>query len=734
MRFKPSIITLVVSAALIHTSTAIAQQNEESEAEHKPGIERVMVTAQRIEQSMQDVPVAVSALEGPELENANIASIEDLALRVPGVSTGRFNPAQPQIYIRGIGSTDQSASGDPSVGVFVDGVYISRPGATDLDFFDLQRVEVLRGPQGTLYGKNVVGGAINYVTQPPSELFTGRGEFTVGNYNRLDYRGMVEGAIAKHWNGKVSLNRRDRDGYATSSTTGKKLSEEDSIGIRSQLHYIPNADFNALFSFDYKRTREIGTNRHCKGEQFIFFPWFAPGLPMAASPCSEDPYTSEKTVDGYTNIDAWGLSATLEYHLGWADLTSVTAFRRSEINLADDFSGSDAPLVVRNVDDEADTFSQEFRLAGGDEKFRWLAGYYFLTADIYRLENNDFSRNDIPMGLPAGLSFNPFYYQWNDTTNHALFGQMGIALAKNLTLQVGGRLGYEKKEARIRTEGFDPTGSFLVAPYEASPSKSWTNFAPSASLDYHFSDSVMGYASYSEGYKSGGFNGTARDLDSAEQGFDEEHARQYELGLKSQLLNNRLRLNLSVFNIDYTDLQVFQLVDGASLVVSNAADATSKGYELEAYAMLNENWRVHGSYAYLDATYDSFVNEDGQDFSGNRLTRSPKSSYNVGINYYRSIGQQSSFRAFVDYSYRSQIFFEANNLDLLGDESVGLLSAKLIWEIGTDWEFSVWGRNLTDEVHITNIIDGRGPFNLSQNGSAVIAEPRMFGVSVGYRF
>lgn len=734
MRFQHKCLTLAVATALGSTSVVWAQTEDRDDEEQVTGVERILVTAQRVEQSMQEVPVAVSAFDGPFLEDANIGTMDDLALRAPGVSMGRFNSAQPQIYIRGIGSTDQSASGDPSVGVFIDGVYIPRPGATDMDFFDLERVEVLRGPQGTLYGKNVVGGAINYVTRRPSEHFGARAEVNVGNYNRLDYRGLLEGPVSENMNAKVAVNRRERDGYSLNQTTGNKLSDEDTLGIRGQLHYEHSEDLDVLFSFDYKQTRETGTNRHCKGEQFIFFPWFAPGEEMAPTPCSEDPYVNEKTVDGYTDSDVWGVSATATYDLGWAELTSVTAYRESDIEFADDFSGSDAPLVVRNVVDESEQFSQEFRLAGGDEDLRWLLGYYFLSADIYRLENNDFSGNDPGLGLPPEVSFNPFYYQWNETTNHALFGQVGWSLADNWSLQLGGRLGYEKKEARILTEGFDPTDSFLVDTYDVSPENSWSNFSPMATLDYTFSPRVMGYVSYSEGYKSGGFNGTARSQEAAETGFDEEHARQYEVGLKSQLFNNRLRLNASVFHIDYTDLQVFQLVDGAALVVSNAADATSRGLELEANAMLNENWRLQGSYAYLDATYDEFVNEDGTDYSGNNLTRAPEHSYNIGVNYYTPVGERSAFRFFVDYSYRSEMFFEANNLPLLGDESVGLLNAKAIWEIGSEWEISLWGRNLTDEVHITNIIDGRGPFNLSQNGSAVIAEPRMYGVTVGYRF
>lgn len=732
MGFQKKILTVAISVGMSQSALVMAQPSSPGAP---PALEQITVVAQRVERDLQDVPVSVSALGGAYLEDASISSIDDVAMHVPGLSMGRFNPAQPQIFIRGIGSTDQSASGDPSVGVFVDGVYISRPGAVDLDFFDLERIEVLRGPQGTLYGKNVVGGAIHYVTRAPSDQFDSRAQVTIGNYNRTDFKGLVEGPLSQNVNGKLTLNHSERDGYATSATTGGDLSDENSTAFRSQLHFLPTDELDVLLSFDHKRARLAGTNRNCIGEQFIFFPWFAPGSPFAPSPCSEDPYTSEKTVDGFTDTDVWGLSATVNYDLGWADLVSITSYRRSDIDLQDDFSGSDAPLVVRNVIDESRQWAQEFRLTGGNPGgFSWLAGYYYLFADTYRLENNDFSGNDLPLGLPPALSFNTFYHQDNETTNHAVFGQGTFALSDALSLQVGARLGYEKKEARIRTEGFDPTGTFLVAPYDARPDDSWTSFSPMVSLDYRINPDVMTYVSYSEGYKSGGFNGTARDADSALQGFDEERAQQFEVGMKSSWLDNRLRLNMSVFHIDYTDLQVFQLVDGASLVVSNAADATSQGFEAEFWGVIDQNWRVQGSYAYLDATYDTFVNQDGQDFSGNRLTRSPKNSYNIGINYSRNLTDRHNLSVLVDYSYRSRVFFEANNVPLIGDGSLGMVNARANLSFSPNWELSVWGRNLTDEVHITNVIDGRGPFNLSQNGSAVMGAPRMYGITVDYRY
>lgn len=727
--------TLLASAILLALPVAVMAQDDDDASASRVALDRVTVTAQRIEESLQEVPIAVSAVEADTLESSGIVALDDLSFRVPGLTMGRFNPAQPQIYIRGIGSTDLSAAADPSVGVFVDGVYISRHAAMDLNFFDLERVEVLRGPQGTLYGKNVVGGAINYVTRPPSSDFSGRAEVQFGNYSRMDFRGLVEGAVSDNVNAKFALNRTKRDGYSINAMTGNDLSDDDTVGVRGQLHVFMDNGTNILFSADYQESSLAGTNRECVGEQFVFFPWFAPGSPFAASPCSPDPFVNEKTEDGFTDIDLFGVSATLSHSFDWADFTSITAFRRSEVTLRDEFSGTDAPLVVRNVLDDSDQFTQEFRLAGGDPaQLQWLAGYYFLHADIERLENNDFSGNDAPLGLPPFLSFNTFYFQENKTTNHALFGQVTRSLTDRLTFRAGARYTWEEKRAGILTEGFDPTGSFLVAPYEVNPKQTWSSITPSAALDFDIAPNAMAYLSFSEGFKSGGFNGTARDEASASRGFDEERARQYELGLKSQLFDDRVRLNLAAFYIDYTDLQVFQLVDGASLVVSNAADATSQGFEAELEAVLSANWRLRGSYAYLDATYDNFINADGSDYSGNRLTRSPKHSYNMALTYATQLTNGMRFSALAEYSYRSRIFFDPDNFPVVGDSSVGLLNARVTLDLTDNWSVSAWANNLTDEVYRTHVIDGRGPFNITQNGSAVIAAPRMWGVSLGYRF
>jgi iron complex outermembrane recepter protein len=730
MKLQQPLIVMAVAAALAGPATA--------QEGGSPVLDEIIVTAQKRAQSLQDVPIAITAFDSAALETSGIASVDDIAQRAPGLTIGRFNAVQPQIYIRGIGSTDQSASGDQSVGVFLDGVFLGRVGTSDLDFFDLERVEVLRGPQGTLYGKNVVGGAINIITQRPSDEFDARFELGAGNYSRRSVRGLVTGPINDEVSGKLSVSSVDRDGYSTSATTGEDLSDEKNNTVRGQLLVSPWESTELLLTIDWAEDRLAGNNRECLGEQFVFFPWFAPGSPFAGSPCSPDPYLNEKTVDGYQDREIFGLSAQLTQDTRFGELNSITAYRSGEYDILEDFDGSDTNLVIRHATDEIEQWSQELRLSdvamGG--RLNWLVGAYGYWAEIDRLENNDFSGNDVPLGLPAfGLSFNTFYYQRNRTTSYALFSDLSFGLSDTVNLSVGGRYTHEEKLAEIRTEGFDPTGSFLAAPYDVRTRESWNSFTPKVTLDWQASDEMMLYASVADGHKSGGFNGTAPDAVSAQTPFDEEKARQYEVGLKSEWFDRRLRSNLTAFYIDYEDLQVFQLVDGARLIVDNAADATSKGFEVELLARLTDGLTATASYAYLDATYKDFINEAGEDYSGNRLTRSPKNSYNVALTNRANLGANLGLILHGEYSYRSRVYYNPDNWPLTGDDSLGLLDARATLEfLSHNVDLSVWGRNLTDEVYVTQAIDGRGPFNLTQNAAGVIGAPRMYGVTVNWRF
>lgn len=741
MKTHASIIAAAVATAL--GGSALAQ-------ERGLALDEIIVTAQKRVQDLQDVPIAISAFDAGFLEASGVGTLDEIAFRTPGLTMGRFNAVQPEIFIRGIGSTDQSAAGDASVGVFVDGVYLGRLGTLDFDFFDLQRIEVLRGPQGTLYGKNVVGGAINIVTAPPTQDFEARAEAGIGNYDRRSLRAYVNGGLTDQLAGKITASWLERDGYATNATTGNKLSDEDNVTLRGQMLWTPTDTLDITMAADWSRDRLAGPNRNSVGEQFVFFPWFAldfpgaPLLPFTVSPSSPDPYTNELTIDGYQDRDVWGVSWNVRWDSPLGELTSITAFRNGEYDILQDFSSSDAPLVVRNAIDKIDQYSQEVRLGGlaMQDRLDWLVGAYGYRADIRRLENNDFSGNDIPIalfiaGVPPGTlpSFNTFYFQDNRTTSYALFSQLTYALTDAVNLTAGARYTYEKKDSSVQGAGFDPIGTFLEAPYNVRAKESWNAFTPKIALDWRINEEVMVYASYAEGFKSGGFNGTSPSGAGASTPFDQEKAKNYEIGIKTELFDRRLRANFTAFFIDYTDLQVFQLVDGARLIVDNAADAESKGFELELQAVLADGLTAFASYANLDATYKDFVNEAGADFSGNRLTRSPRDSYNVGFTWTRPIGGDRSLTLHSEYSYRSRIFFLPDNYRVASDESLGLLDARVT--IGFDrhnLDLTFWGKNLTDEVYITQAIDGRGPFNLSQNAAAAMGVPRTYGVTLNWYF
>ncbi len=722
-------------------------------------LEEILVTAQKRSENLQEVPISISAFSGDFIDDASIASIDDVSHLTPGLTMSRFNIAQPQIFIRGIGSTDDSAYGDQSVGVFIDEVYIGRAGGADLNMMDLERIEVLRGPQGTLYGKNVVGGAINVVTRKPTNDFSMKVSAGAGNYSYNTWRALVNGGLSDSVSGKLGISRSNRDGHSKSSLGGR-LSDEDNVSAFGQLLIDTSDQSSLLLSFDYSRDRREGNSRDSFGEQFVFFPWFAPGSPFAASPASSDPYRNEKTVNGYQDRDVWGVSAKFSWESPLGEFISITSYRNSEFDFQEDFDGSDASLVINNVDEEADQFSQEFRLSNvsSDGRLNWLAGLYFYQEEVDRMDNNDFTGNDTAaFGTPSpvpGLSwgqflpflgqtgwgmapFDIFFDQYNETTSYAVFGQLDYQISEALNISVGARYTVDSKDAKINGSGFDPTAGFLEAPYDVSVDETWEEFTPKVSIDYQLNEDTMIYFAYSQGFKSGGFNGSASSGSIAEQGFDPEEATQYEIGIKSMLFDNRVRANLTAFQIDYTDLQVFQLKNGAELVIDNAADAESKGVELEITAALTETLTLTASYAYLDAEYDKYITESGADYSGNNLTRSPENSYNLSLMKRFSLGGVGDLTLQADYSYQDEIFFNADNYRmpngdiLVGDDDHNLWDAYAILELAnTGIEIKLWGKNLGDEEYRVHGIDGRGPFNLSQNAAVVWGMPRTYGISL----
>jgi iron complex outermembrane receptor protein len=714
-----------------------SEEPEGEAEEEKPYVfGEITVSAQRRDEPLQEVPLAITVLDSTALEEQRIVTIDEIYGRTPGFSFGQFNAVQPQPYIRGVGSTDDSASGDNSVVIFIDEVYVGRAGAFDIDLYDLERVEVLRGPQGTLYGKNVVGGAINMVTKKPSSVADAAVEATGGSDSRAEFFATVGGPLSEDKAaGKISASKRDRDGFTLHQLTGNRLLDEDSLSFRGHLDLSPSDSVNVLLSADYQEDDLAGNAREPRGEPFRFFPWFPP------ADSSPDPYVAELNTDGFQDREVMGGSARFDVETGAGTFTSLTAYRTSDFQFQEDFDGTVRGLIVDNVDEDADQITQEFRLASNSgDRWTWVAGLYYLQEDVDRFDFNDFSGNDegiaLFFGIPPGVlpSFKVFYDQENTTESYAVFGQAKLATSERTNVTFGGRYTTEEKDAKIAGSGFDPVGAFLEAPYEVDVSESWDNFSPQVSVDVRLKDGVLFYGTVARGFKSGGFNGSANSGASASTPFDPEEATNIELGLKTQTMGNRLLFNAAAFYIDYTDLQVFQLIEGARLVIDNAADATSQGLELELAARPTQGLNLSAGYAYLDAEYDEFIDDQGNDFSGNSLTRAPEHSGHFAVDYAFPTGERGVVTVGGEYMYQSEIFFDPDNFELVGDDGHGVLNARVAFETADgNWRFTAWGKNVSDELYYIHAIDGRGPFNLSQNAATVVGAPSQYGLSVAWR-
>lgn len=734
-RSKAALIALLGSSAIVALPMTAQAQTDSTEV----SVGEVIVTARKREERLQDVPMSISAVGGESLESAGYTELNDLSRLSSNVFFEAADRSKPLIFIRGIGTRGYDAGSDPSVGVFVDGVYLGRFGALDMDLMDVERVEVLKGPQGTLYGRNTIGGAISVVTRDPSTTFTGKLSGEVGasetsGDNLFGLSGSVSGPIAADSAyGSLSLSKRTRDGYQPVSGTDVRGGSEDSWAVRGKTLFELGGETTLRVSGDYARS---------DGPPLILTPntlggaaprpgALAPGF--VAQPEPSDPYrpSSDEKNQGIVK-KTYGASAQLDWVGGELDFTSITAARGMALDERDDLDGSVLPFQVYRAEEDSDQFSQEFRVAHQSEAFNWVVGLYYARENVTRTEFIDFGPASLlsflvaPAPLAWGFGFDL------ESTSMAAFGQLQWQLTDALSLSAGGRYSKDKKDVVFDTTTSVP--GLVISPYSAGVDRSWNSFDPSVALNYKFSDDVMVYASWATGYKSGAFQFIAIDALSANQVANPEDVESIELGLKSTLLDNRLRFNVAMFNMDYKDLQQLRLVPiggGVTrVVISNAASSTIQGLEIDAKLAVSENWSIDLNYGYLDATFDDYVFNATFDFSGNRMPRSPENTFNIAANYSRPTAW-GRFDARLGYAWRDEIFFEADNNAIDRESSEGALglvdlSAGLT---GDRWAVSVWGRNLSDERYRRQVLNSTG-----NSQREIWAEPRTVGLRLTYSF
>lgn len=726
-RLRLSVGALALTGALASAGTAIAQSAD-----------IITVTAQRREQSVQDVPVAVTAFSGADLRDSSIAGVEGIAERTPGFTMTRFNIGEPQLYIRGIGSTSDSAAGDPSVAVSIDEVYIGRAGGGALSFFDLERVEVLRGPQGTLYGRNAAGGAVNIITARP-DATQSFGEFTFGygDHNDRLVSAVLNGPLGEGAAGRLAFLYQANDGYSQSVPSGADLGGSSTWGLRGAISW-DAGDWSFLAQADYARDETDGQAR---------VPVVGPNTNPAfigligAIRAGLNERQSFSSPNTFQERDSWGVLLRADTTLGDMDFTSLTSYRGLEFSWFDDLGGLPVPPYVLRVEDisedEAWQFTQEFRLSRTmDNGGFWVAGLYLFHEEVDR---NERFIVDARAPLPAIASGDVTFFQEATNRSAALFAQVTLPLSDTVNFTAGGRLTYDSKEIFARgVDNQTPGGPFpgiplgpppgVAYPNGASGSTSWTEPTWRLALDWQAADNVMLYAAYDRGYKSGLYPSQAQSAAQATTALDPEILYNFEVGMKSTFADGRGIFNIAAFYTDYQSLQVYELL-GLALSTSNA-NAEIRGVEAEFAFQATDFFQFGGSYAYLDAQYTSNAvsNLGVLPYNGNRLTRSPEHQFNVYAAVDMPVASGTA-RARVDYNWTGDYFFDPSNAPETLVSSYGTVDARLSW--GPDhgnWDISLWGRNLTDELYPTHIIK-----NLDI-GFTVFAPPRTFGAQFRVRF
>ena len=724
MMRKP--LSFIIGALLAAPYAAHAQQAPAQGEEAKPStLDAITVSARKREESLQEVPVAVTAFTADGLDKLNVEDISDLDSFVPNLTVyaARGSSSTLTAYIRAVGQSDPLWGVDPGVGLYLDDVYIARPQGALLDVFDVERIEVLRGPQGSLYGKNTIGGAIKYVSSALEEEFYGRGSVTVGNYSQLDTKASVNLPLGGGWASRLAVASLSRDGYGENVRTGQEVSDKEILAARATLGYLGSPDFSAKFTADW-----MDDQSGVRGAQMLGVNRFAPtALPLA------DRYDVRNGMPNVNDTSMKGASATLSWNLGdaWV-LKSVTAYRESDTETNIDFDTLPNTIADVKAFYSDDQTSQEFQLnydAGAP--VRGVAGLYWFTGSAGGQVLNNF----------FGLSFGDTQGVV-ETDSVAVYGEFTWDFAERWALTLGGRYTDEKKSADVYNIGYTdatftrPSG-VVAADFEDSVS--FQNFSPKVSLDFKLSDEVLLYALASRGFKSGGFNirAQATAVPRSRLPFDDETVTTFEIGAKNAFLDDRLFVNLAYFNSDYKDIQlsVFTAVPGSNPPVffgdfANAGKGTVKGVELEYQALLSQNFSLQGNFAWLDAEYDQFITNNVNVAGNQRFTNAPERSAAITALHTLPLASGGNLSTRVSYSYQSEVYPTTDLSEAIKQPGYGLVSAGLIWQTDGAWRFALEGANLADKAYRTT------GYNIPALGilTGFYGAPRTYSLTATYDF
>ncbi len=732
------------SCKWVLTIVAVAGTSSPLLAQVGSAPEEIVVTVRKMEEKLQDVPLAVTALPESTLERATVQSMSDIAGLTPGLSFQDFNVgALSTPVIRGLAQSNIQGR-ENNVGMFLDGVYLPSRNNLDPELLDLQRVEVVKGPQSALYGRSTFSGSINYITKAPSDELDLKVSGSLGSDEYKDAQLNVSGPITDTISGTAAIAYREFDGTISNVASSDNLGGYDNTSGLAKLRWQPNDQLTAsLMGFvSSKKTESAGVfniDPNCGSSAAV--PPFNPGGAFTYT-CGTLPFREPVSVNPLASggdSDMTLVTLDVSYDFGEMTLTSVTGYTDSSWDAITDYDANADGVAYRTFDNlgapagttlisnlyfntaDDDTLSQEFRLEGGGDVFTWLGGVYWTS------ENSD-SSSALTLdssNLPAGYTIAPGFLnayltpdplQPNfiptqataDVDIYAAFARGQWTINDRSRLSLEGRYTHEKKEVNGKAS--------FVGAASGPQSNSWDNFAPRITYDFDLTDEIMLYGSVAKGIKSGGFNTSYSALYPDEQYYDEETNVTYELGSKGTVADGRLRYDLAIFYVDWDDMQINSASQDPTFigsVVRNTGSATSQGFEVQLDGIVTDWLTAGGGYAYSDPEFDSGVIDlsiasicgDGSlcttNVGGQQVGRTIKNQYNLFVDLHAGLTSDWSWYARADYVYRDEQPARSANLQFIDD--VTLVNAR--FGIANDhWDIAIWAKNLFDEDYVTSQI------------------------------
>lgn len=760
---RSALTSLMGLAVLLPSAAAQAQVATEGPETSAARLDTITVTANRREESILDVALSVTAVDNAAIERAGVDSLDDLQTLTPGLNLGGRSSVRPQISLRGIGTPQFTNAIDSPIGVFVDDVPIPRFSSFFAPFTDVERIEVLRGPQGTLYGRNTIAGALSIVTKKPTNELQAGLELGLGSYSQRSFKGSVSGPIIEdQLFFRLAGYSNEQDGYIENLATGGTANGDDTTALYAKLRYVPSHNWTIDLSADYGSTDAPGeASEPSDRSQLLLFP--APGVSYDIGP-TQDPFTYASDIDPNVFREQFGLSLRNEINTDDFDVVSITAWRDSLTKTVQDNDGTELRILNQSEKESSLSYSQEFRILsspGGaltfDDRFEWLVGAFYFKEDSTRASDFEWGSDSLFVFLAQTLGVPPLTATSADgvlvdrvrnrieTESVALFGRGTWQFNDQWSATLGLRYSKDDKVADYtgltETPGLPPS----LAPFTAEGfGDSWDSVDYDATLEYRLFEDTLIYARYATGYKSGGFQPVPTTEAAARTVVEPESLGAFEIGAKGDLFDGRARYSAALFDYQYKDLQLTQIVSlpqgGAAALISNAEGVESRGFEFEAEALLTPGWSARLGYTYLDTTFvdfDAVIPGSGNvNIGGERLPRAPEHQITLASSYSFDLTDRLEMTASGDLMWQDE-----TNL-LIGGRFVlpavaSMPNQEAAYSLGNfalrvDDEQSgayatIFVRNAFDETYRTGInVIGETP-SVDYWGA-----PRTFGIKLGW--